>query len=908
MVTPYADGEVGVRSSDTTALHTSVFLASPGTVDTNFPTRIQYNKPRQGPGETPGVFSQDYLGAIGRFNFTQAEIDNLNPGQRYTATMFIAPASAFAPGVVPTPGQIHALGNSLIIRRSLQSATVAGDRYLGILGPRAGSGTLTPGTKYWVLVTPTKVTWGSTVSFANDEVYGPASTHRAVSVTTNHSPVKPTIVTPSATVVQVPGSIFDLTFDSGDDLDYNPSYQNALTWNINGVQVQKAAVPANPATPLVWSDVAFRSTYYFYPGPPDLDDTVDEPGYYLEGAGPVAPFGAQNTGAIRMMQDGTTRVLAGWPDDTIIPLPPGVDPPTEDEGSDIAPAMLLPSGDWYLRIRTFDPGGEGSYYPINYTDGNFTPDSYPAYNKSPWSDSVRVIIPSSVPAPVPLSPRDNVAQVIGSNFSLRWQYRNSYSPPKAQKAVEVRMRVLNLSDGVSIWYTAFNGLTAATGLTITPAYALTNTAGRLIEWQVRATDTANVQSDWSESAFFWTVAVPDSGNLRPVPSSTIDGATLGCGTHRVFIYKRGGKVRVGELTSLSHVEWGRLRDDISDARIVVSGWSIDCGNLLALLQTWAYEIVIFRDNGYSVDRVWEGPITLLTYEHDKVTIKAKDVMVWAYRRIIKQAMNDTGSSTTAGRSVVARAAAVIQNAFAPDDPNVLGYLKVLTQSDDPKQYRSLPAYSRTAYEEVDDMAANAGLDYTAVGRSILLWATKHRIGLLPEFRDEDLGATPIVSEYGMSFANRYAVSDGNGVYGEATRGDEAGENPEDSGYGLIEMLSSSWASDSAEDTGTYTQAGLETVRESFRESAEHSIGDRFPPPVVVRIPDNTTINPSAVISIQQLVPGVAMPLRSTSTLRSVVATQKLDSVRVIEVDSKETITITLSPFSRDDDGLDPEEV
>lgn len=70
--------------------------------------------------------------------------------------------------------------------------------------------------------------------------------------------------------------------------------------------------------------------------------------------------------------------------------------------------------------------------------------------------------------------------------------------------------------------------------------------------------------------------------------------------------------------------------------------------------------------------------------------------------------------------------------------------------------------------------------------------------------------------------------------------------------------------------------------------------------MVVRVPDNTTLNPNTVISIQHLVPGVAIPLRSVGTLRQVVQTQKLDSVSVVEEAGKETISITLSPFSRDD--------
>lgn len=423
-------------------------------------------------------------------------------------------------------------------------------------------------------------------------------------------------------------------------------------------------------------------------------------------------------------------------------------------------------------------------------------------------------------------------------------------------------------------------------------------SGNEYEWRVRVTDQSNAHSFASEPARFWVVPPPGSGGVRPVPTETIEGATLGCGTHRVFIYRRGGLTRVGEITDIETLRWGRVRDDVSTARVVVRGWGPDCGHLLAQLQTWAYEMVIFRDNGYSVDRVWEGPLTLLTYEYDRVVLQARDVMVYPYRRIIRQKMSDAGLGST----VVDRAVRVLQNALAPDDPNVLAYLQPLDDGNNSaRQYRTTPAYSRTAFEEVDDMASNASLDYTVVGRSILLWGTKQRIGTLPEFRDSDLGAFPIVSEYGMNMANRYAVGDGAGVYGEATRLGAEGDDPI---YGLVEVLSSSWASDSASDSGTYTEAGLETIRQSFKEFSERSIADRYPPPVVVRVPDNTSLNPDTVVSIQHLVPGVVVPLRSTGTLRAVFENQKLDSVTVTEEAGVETITITVSPFSREDSGGD----
>jgi hypothetical protein len=642
--------------------------------------------------------------------------------------------------------------------------------------------------------------------------------------------------------------------------------------DLAGVHIQYAPVPTTAVPDPEWIDLPITNGA----------GTTQGPGWYLDQAlGVPSDSGARAFWLNRKMliRCGSSSVLQ-------------------------ANAGYLPSGDWQVRMRTFDYGHGFSdstgtlpgaaIPPLADTARLYTPASYPADNTSPWSSVIKVSVSAQVPAPLPLSPMNGMAVVEGLPITLSWQYRNTYSPPYPQIRRTIQMRKVGAANWTNVNYDE----ASASSTWLVSGFPMVS--GNEYEWRVQVKDAGDVISAFSDPARFWVVPVPDSGSVLPDPTTLIDGATLGCGKHRIVIYRRGGTERVGEIRKVSYSEWNRVRDDISTARVVVSGWDIDCGNLLSALEPWAYEVVIFRDNGYSSERVWEGPITLLTYENESVTIHAKDVMGYAYRRIIKQAMVDSGKSLTAGATVVDRASRIMLNTFAPDDPNVLAYLTVLTRDDDAKQYRSTPGYSRTAFEEIDDMAANAGLDYTAVGRRVILWGTKHRIGTLPEFRDKDLGSSPIVSVYGMSMANVYAISDGNGVYGEATRLDEDGH---DEKYGLVEMLSSTWASESTEETGTFTNEGLATVRESFANAAERSIADRYPPPVVVRVPDNTRLNPDTVLSIQHLVPGVVVPLRSTGTLREVVATQKLDAVKVVEQAGVETITVTLSPFSRDDDDL-----
>lgn len=730
-----------------------------------------------------------------------------------------------------------------------------------------------PGTKIWVCAyleletvreqhgavpPPTLISSFARLRSAATDLPIPA---RALSFWTNRQPDAPVVTSPSSGLVIDGGNAFNLTVGFRDPDraigSFTPSYSD-----VAGVQVQYAPQvrPGDP-TP-TWIDLPF----------------ADSAGATRKGWWIAAADNHPDESLDSLVTTGT------------VPLMGGSNAPVAGHGA-------LPSGAWQIRVRAFDYG-----HPVPLTQPPLgpsrdpllnTPANYPAANTSAWSTPVLVTVASQVPPPLPLYPTQNIAVVHTADIGLSWQYRNAALPPFPQGSRSVQMRKV----GESSWTDLLvdDASSSAT-------HVITDLdAGRAYEWRVQVVDTDGVRSDWSQVGRFWAVVPPGSGGVQPLPSGTIDGATLGCGTHRAFVYRRGGERLVGEITEITSLEWERVRDEISVSKIKVTGWSKDCGALLAILQPWAYEVVIFRDNGFSQDRVWEGPITLLTYEADSVTIQCRDVMAYAYRRIIKQTMTDTAT----GATVVDRAKRILQNVFAPDDPNLLGYLTPLVRSDDARQRRSIPAYARTAYEEIDDMAANAGLDYTAVGRRIMLWGTRHRIGTLPEFRDSDLGHAPIVSVYGMSFANRYVVADGNGLWGEATEGlDPVSGN--DPNYGLVEILSSSWAADAEAESGEITAESQANNITSFKQFAQRAISDRNPPPVVVRVPDNTSLNPDAAVSIQHLIPGVVIPLRSTGGLRSVVASQKLDSVRVSEQGGLESITVTMSPFSRDDANTDTE--
>jgi len=480
----------------------------------------------------------------------------------------------------------------------------------------------------------------------------------------------------------------------------------------------------------------------------------------------------------------------------------------------------------------------------------------------------------------------------------------------------------------------------------------------------------------------------------PAPGMT---GPLGIGTHRVYVYDKGGEYRLGEITPIAQLEWNRARDDISTATITTAGFGPECCGLMGGLKAMRHELVIFRDSV----RVWEGPITMLTYASDRVTITAHDVMYYIYRRILKSGYDDRyirkGSPPDVTiinniKTVVERAVLLTNHALDRDDPNVKVYVTRFDRDDDSKESRRVLPYQKTVWEEIDELAAKHGLDYTVIGRRIMYWDTHNKIGRLQQWSDETFLANPIITEYGASLATLSAVSDGLGNYGVA--------GGEDYFYGFVEVLASSYSGKgppatakqltqlkndriaaeakyrearsaflrypglSAEEEAQLAawvterdtpgvlpdrqkwldahiaplqerhnkKAALETemnhdktdfdnaveaqqdaseewhqYMKALRSQALRNLEGRYPVPVVVRIPDNSQLNPSADVGINQLVPGTWVPLRSNVTCRQMTQWQKLDRVTVTATpDGGEQITVTLIPAP--DHGREPVDI
>jgi len=144
-------------------------------------------------------------------------------------------------------------------------------------------------------------------------------------------------------------------------------------------------------------------------------------------------------------------------------------------------------------------------------------------------------------------------------------------------------------------------------------------------------------------------------------------------------------------------------------------------------------------------------------------------------------------------------------------------------------------------------------------------------------------------------------------HGIATRGLDADGMPGEEGF--VEQLVSSYnETEGAGAERTMTKEARRRLEKSLREQANRSIAGRYtdygPSPKVVRIPDNASLVPSLPIGIQQLVPGVWIPLRCDDGVQQIAQWQKLDSVTVTEDSNGETVKVVMSPAPNN--GQDPD--
>ena len=352
---------------------------------------------------------------------------------------------------------------------------------------------------------------------------------------------------------------------------------------------------------------------------------------------------------------------------------------------------------------------------------------------------------------------------------------------------------------------------------------------------------------------------------------------LGCGVITAAVFDRGGFTRLFPIDRLNYVEFSRIKDDMSEAQVRIPTSANCCGEL-ANVEPVRHELVIYRDG----ERVWEGPITRMAYTNAEVEINARDVMFWPYRTIMRQAYNNAHPNTGYGTDRIGH---ILRTELARHESwlnpiNVVPHIQIHTTSDTARTSRSTLPYQKTVFEEMDDMGSKAGIDYVTIGRAIHVQDTGFALGVTPLATEADFLSGVIVTVYGMDLATIAAATDGEGNYGVA--------NAPSDYYGEVEILVTAY--DETKDAEAPTQ-------EELNSQAASNLSQRYPMPVVVRVPENSQIDPaSTAFSWEFLVPGVKVPLMATAGCRRVRQDQKIDRVDVKQDSNGEVVTVTLVPF------------
>jgi hypothetical protein len=337
-------------------------------------------------------------------------------------------------------------------------------------------------------------------------------------------------------------------------------------------------------------------------------------------------------------------------------------------------------------------------------------------------------------------------------------------------------------------------------------------------------------------------------------------SSAGCGVHSALIVDRDGAV-VSHADVLVSVEWSRVLDDVSTAHVIINPDG-DCCAQLGRVRTWRHKLVIARDGV----TVWEGPIIQAEWSLGKVELWASDILVWLDRRVPHE------SVTFAGADLADIGAWLIEDGFAPDDPGhevrILG----------PTGVEGGRAYTRDDGQTGDHLRdlADTGLDYTAVGNTIVLmpedWSAS--VGTLT---DADLPEGLIVAEDGSQLATRVIV------HGDQASGVKGVSGGADGYYGLLEV--------SVEQTSVKTDASALAAARSRRAA-------NYPVPVFLSS-DEVTLSPEAAVDVATLVPGWCVDVATQVTCRPLTQRLKIAGLKVEEDGDGESVKVQLAPVTSD---------
>lgn len=362
--------------------------------------------------------------------------------------------------------------------------------------------------------------------------------------------------------------------------------------------------------------------------------------------------------------------------------------------------------------------------------------------------------------------------------------------------------------------------------------------------------------------------VPGPGS-NVIDNLDISRNRLGCGVVDVFVTARCGEGVTCVLDGVTTVAYDRRLDDVSEARVIIDlGGDVQatCCACLPDVEPWCHELHIWRDG----EEAWVGPIQEITYSYSQIEIKAKDSLAWLGVRIPPIDIDFTVSTT----DVVDIADFVIDTAFAEEAPtceldNVYEELSGI------ETLWFTEAFQQTALEILRDLA-DAGLNYTTLGRTIVLTGDTTPLTPLVLLNDEHIIGNVQITKDGTLQGNRWFVHfDGDGGT------PASGEASDFFCYGPIERLRDGDGLTNGVDAGQ--------VADIYAAAAAIT-------PRIMEVPAGSQLAPDTPWNFQDMVPGARVDVAIVKTCFQLTQSFRLERVEVQYTDSGEQVNITLTPI------------
>ena len=367
-----------------------------------------------------------------------------------------------------------------------------------------------------------------------------------------------------------------------------------------------------------------------------------------------------------------------------------------------------------------------------------------------------------------------------------------------------------------------------------------------------------------------------TGASSGIPSNIKDfrevGGRLGCGEAQFFITNRCGAGVMCVLDApVTDAKWDRRLDDVSQAEVKMNlsgDTTYTCCECLANSEPWCHELHIWRDG----EEVWVGPIQEIEYEYDTVTVRAKDSLAWLGVRIPNVNISFIGTGT----DLTDIATFLLNTAFALDE-TTCEIDNLYTQDSGLVFDFFAPKFDQTALEILRDLG-DAGLNFTTLGRTIVLTGDATPLVPLVLLNDEHIMGGLSVIKDGTVMGNRYYV------HFDGDAGVPAlGEADNFYCYSAIERIISPDGISSGANAGQIADIYVNTAGIAPRR---------------IEMAPGSKLSPDAPWTINDMVPGARVDVAVTKFCLNLTQSFTLTAVEVeYSASEGESVGVTLTPIN-----------